>query len=138
MIKKSLVSISLVLFGFNNLIANEIPALPVQAFKVIKENNTTSKTYPTILKSYEQVDVMARVAGTLQEKYFKEGDFVKKGTLLYKIEQNRYLANLNIKRANFTKAKKDFDRAKQLISSKAISPQTYDDYIFQYETNIIK
>lgn len=135
MIKKSLVSISLVLFGFNNLIANEIPALPVQAFKVIKENNTTSKTYPTILKSYEQVDVMARVAGTLQEKYFKEGDYVKKGTLLYKIEQNRYLANMNIKRANFIKAKKDFDRAKQLIASKAISPQSYDDYSFQYESS---
>ena len=134
MIKKSIVTISL-LFGLNNLLANEIPALPVQTFKISAQSNTTNRTYPTILKAYEQVDVMARVSGTLTKKYFTEGDFVKKGTLLYSIEPDTYQAILNVKKANFTKAKKDFDRAKTLIASKAISPQAYDDYTFQYESS---
>lgn len=111
------------------------PALPVQVFKVNKENNTTNKTYPTILKAYEQVDIMARVSGALEKKYFNEGDFVKKGTLLYKIEPDIYLANLNMKKANFTKAKKDYERAKALFKSKSISNQTFDDYTFQYESS---
>ncbi|MFY9093697.1 efflux RND transporter periplasmic adaptor subunit, partial [Aliarcobacter butzleri] len=91
MIKKSLVAISFLFLGFNSLIAdeakapNEAPGLPVQTFTITKQNNTTNKTYPTILKAYEQVDVIARVSGILKEKHFKEGDFVKKGTLLYKI-----------------------------------------------------
>ncbi|RBQ27995.1 efflux RND transporter periplasmic adaptor subunit [Aliarcobacter vitoriensis] len=134
MIRKSLVSISFLLLGFNSLMANETPALPVNTFTVKTENNTTSKTYPTILKAFEQVNVIARVSGTLKEKYFNEGDFVKKGTLLYKIEPDIYQANLNLKKANFTKAKKDFERAKVLIASKAISPQSFDDYTFQYES----
>ena len=134
MIKKSIITISL-LFGLNNLLANEMPALPVQTFKVSAQSNTTNRTYPTILKAYEQVDVMARVSGTLTKKYFTEGKLVKKGTLLYSIEPDTYQAILNVKKANFTKAKKDFDRAKTLIASKAISPQAYDDYTFQYESS---
>lgn len=140
MIKRSLVAISFLFLGFNTLIAEEsktaqTPGLPVQTFKIVKQDNTTSKTYPTILKAYEQVNVMARVEGTLKEKYFKEGDFVKKGTLLYKIEPDTYLANLNMKKANFVKAKKDYERAKSLIASKSISPQAFDDYTYQYESS---
>lgn len=134
MIKKSIISIFL-LFGLNNLVANETPALPVQTFKIEKQNNFTSRTYPTILKAYEQVDVIARVQGVLKEKLFNEGEFVKKGTILYKIEPDTYLANLNIKKANFVKAKKDYERAKSLIASKSISAQVYDDYLFQYNSS---
>src|SRR5574344_1306168 len=134
MIKKSIVTISL-LFGLVNLQANEAPALPVQTFKVTQQSNTTNKTYPTILKAYEQVDVMARVSGTLTKKHFTEGSFVKKGTLLYSIEPDTYLAYLNVKKANFIKAKKDFERAKTLIASKAISPQDFDNYTYLYESS---
>ena len=141
MIKKSLFAISFLFLGFNGLIANETktaseaPALPVQTFTITKQDNTTNKTYPTILKAYEQVNVMARVQGTLIEKHFKEGDFVKKGTLLYKIEPDTYLANLNMKKAEYTKAKKDYERAKSLIATKSISPQSFDDYTYQYESS---
>ncbi len=107
--------------------------LPVQVFKVNTDNNTVNKTYPTLLKAYEEVDIIARVSGTLENKYFQEGDFVKKGTLLYQIEPDLYLANLNMKKANFTKAKKDYERAQALFTSKSISKQTFDDYTFQYD-----
>ncbi|RXI26421.1 efflux transporter periplasmic adaptor subunit [Aliarcobacter trophiarum LMG 25534] len=121
--------------AFANLNADETPAIPVQVFKVEKKDFTTNKTYPTILKSVEQVDIIARVSGTLQEKNYTEGAFVKKGTLLYKIEPDTYLANLNSKKANYTKAKKDFDRAKSLISTKSISPQQFDEFTYQYESS---
>ena len=116
MIKKSIMALSLALFSTSAL-ANEMPPLPVKSFVVTKETNTTSKTYPTILKASEEVEVMARVAGTLEKKYFTEGEFVKKGTLLYTIEPDVYQANLNIKKSNYIKAKKDFERAKTLIQS---------------------
>ena len=139
MIKKSIMSLFVASIAFTNLNANEAPALPVQVFKAEKKDITTSKTYPTILKAVEQVDIIARVSGTLKEKNYTEGQFVKKGTLLYKIEPDTYLANLNSnlnsKKANFIKAKKDFDRAKSLIASKSISPQQFDDYTYQYESS---
>ena len=139
--RKSLVAISFIFLGFNSLIAadapanapQEKPALPVQAFTVVNKTQTTNKVYPSILKSFEEVNVMARVKGVLVEKYFNEGDFVKKGTLLYKIEPDSYLANLNMAKAEFSKAQKNYERAKSLIASKSISSQAYDDYTYQYE-----
>ena len=85
MIKKSLVLITFLLIGLNNLMADDAPGLPVQAFEIVKENHTTNKTYPTILKAFEQVDIMARVSGTLKEKYFKEGDYIKKELFYIKL-----------------------------------------------------
>lgn len=111
------------------------PALGVQTFIANKNNNTTDKTYPTILKASKEVEIIARASGVLEKKYFKEGDFVKKGDLLYKIEADIYLAKLKMKKANYTKAKKDFKRAKALLASKAISIQTYDEYTYKYETS---
>src|SRR5574344_117472 len=68
MIKKSIMSLFVASIAFTNLNANEAPALPVQVFKAEKKDITTSKTYPTILKAVEQVDIIARVSGTLKEK----------------------------------------------------------------------
>lgn len=140
---KSVVTATFLFLGANNMFAQETPekpALPVQVFKIEDKKQTTTKTYPAIIKSYEEVDVMARVKGTLVEKYFKEGEFVKKGTLLYKIEQNNYLANLNAQKANlakaqanFKKAQKDYQRGKNLIATNSISAQNFDLYTYEFE-----
>ena len=47
------------------------------------------------LQSMDKVDLVARIDGYLQKKHFKEGDFVKKGQLLFTIEPTQYLNNLN-------------------------------------------
>ncbi len=149
--KKILPFIVLVALGFsacsnesnntqNVSATKEKPALPIKVFEVKKEIPTISKEYPAIIKPFEEVDVMARVSGTLEQKYFKEGEFVKKGKLLYKIEQDTYLTNLNMAKANvkkaqanYNKALKDQKRAVSLLKNKAISVQKYDEYIYIYE-----
>jgi len=135
MIKKSLVSLFIASLVLTNTSANEQQAPAVQVYKVEKKDFTTNRTYPTILKAVEQVDIIARVSGTLQEKSYTEGSFVKKGSLLYKIEPDTYLANLNMQKANYIKAKKDYERATSLIASKSISPQQFDDYTYKYESS---
>ena len=143
MIKKLILASSFALFTVYNINAEEVkekPALPVQAFKIEDKKATINKSYPSILKAFEEVSVTARVKGVLVEKYFTEGSFVKKGTLLYKIEQDSYLATLNLVKANekkaqanYNKSQKDFNRAKNLLSSKSISVQSYDDYSYSFE-----
>ena len=122
----------------------EMPPLPVQIFEVTNKKETTTKTYPTIIKPFGEVDVVARVKGTLEGKYFQEGQYVKKGTLLYKIEQDVYETRLNIAKngvekakVNFNKAKKDFERGKSLLASKSISEQAYDQYEYLYEDALV-
>ncbi|MBP9490116.1 MAG: efflux RND transporter periplasmic adaptor subunit [Aliarcobacter sp.] len=141
--RKSIFTIAFIFLGLNTLNAQDkpqAPALPVEAFKIENKISTTTKTYPAIIKSFEEVEVRARVKGILVEKYFNEGDTVKKGTLLYKIEQDTYLANLNVAKANlktaqanYKKAQKDYERAKSLINTKSISVQQYDEYTYGFE-----
>lgn len=141
--KKSIVAMAFIFLGLNTLNAEDkpqLPPLPVETFKIANKIATTIKTYPSMIKTFEEVNVMARVKGILVEKYFNEGDFVKKGTLLYKIEQDTYLANLNVAKANvktaqanYKKAQKDFERSNSLIQTKSISVQQADEYNYQYE-----
>ncbi|MFA6788405.1 MAG: efflux RND transporter periplasmic adaptor subunit [Arcobacteraceae bacterium] len=111
----------------------EKPALPVSVFTVKNEQASTTKTYPALIKPFEETDVNARVQGILKQKHFEEGTLVKKGQLLYTIEQDTYKANLDQAQANFNKANKDYTRAKTLLETKSISVQSYDAYVYAYE-----
>ncbi len=123
----------------------EMPPLPVQLFVIDNKMETTTKNYPTLIKPSEEVDVIARVKGTLQNKYFKEGSFVEKGALLYTINPDIYETTLNIAKSQYEKAKvnlkktqKDLERGKALLSSKSISEQNYDNLEYSYESAVVE
>ena len=84
------------------------------------------------------VDLVARVDGYLLEKKFNEGDYVKKGQLLFVIEPQQYLIALNkaqadlaTARAQAIKASKDFARSKELVAKDYIAKSTYDETLAQ-------
>ncbi len=85
------------------------------------------------VQSMNKVDIVARIDGYLQKKYFKEGDFVKKGQLLLTIEPTQYLnalnkakADLQNAKATLYKASRDYDRGAELVKKDFISKSTYD------------
>lgn len=123
----------------------EMPPLPINVFVIKNEIETTTKNYPTLIKPSEEVSVIARVKGTLKNKYFKEGDYISKGAILYTIEQDTYETNLNIAKAqtekakvNLKKAGKDFERGKILLATKSISEQSYDNLEYAYDSAMVE
>ncbi len=79
------------------------------------------------------VDIVARVPGFLIKKYFKEGDFVKKGQLIFKIDPREYqievnnsLANVNQYSALLKNAQQELNRANALIKEDLISRSDVD------------
>lgn len=77
------------------------PSLKVKIFKIEDKKALTSKVFPAVIKPYEEVNITARVKGILKAKHFKEGSFVKKGTLLYEIESDIYRSNLAFAKAAY-------------------------------------
>lgn len=119
----------------------EMPPLPVGTYTVKSGEVVVEKSYPAIVKPFEEVDIIARVSGILEKKYFTEGAAVKKGDLLYKIEQDSYMANLNVAkavlqkaRAAYQKASRDWERAEALFKTKTLSDQERDTYLSAYES----
>jgi membrane fusion protein (multidrug efflux system) len=88
------------------------------------------------------VDVIARVSGWLLKKYFKEGDFVKKGQLLFQIDPREYQLEVNNSKASVNQysallknAQQELDRANSLIKEDLISHSDVDSSLAARNSN---
>ncbi len=79
------------------------------------------------------VDLVARVPGFLLKKYFKEGDFVKKGQILFQIDPREYEIEVNNSRASVNQysallknAQQELNRANALVKEDLISRSDVD------------
>src|SRR4051812_6244491 len=78
------------------------------------------------IQAIERVDIQARITGYLEQVLFKEGEFVKEGQPLYRIEPDQFKAAVDQAQGALeaSKAKKlltaiQFDRAEQLMKTSA-------------------
>ena len=81
----------------------------------------------------DKVDIVARVPGFIQDRHFTEGQQVKAGDLLFRIEQATYIAAVDQQRANLAKAKAaevntalQLERGKELVRNHNIAQATVD------------
>lgn len=87
------------------------------------------------------VQLPARVAGYLDGVYFKDGDIVKKGQLLFLIQQNTYYAqlqqaegNVQNEQALLRHAQIEFARYSKLYSEKAAADTDVENWRYQRDT----
>jgi RND family efflux transporter MFP subunit len=69
----------------------------------------------------QQVNLIARVAGNLDAIHFKDGQWVKKGDLLFSIERPPYLDQVKLNQARLDQANSDYARQKELLKENANS-----------------
>ena len=88
----------------------------------------------------KKVDIVARVRGYLEKIYFKDGDIVKKGQLLFTIDPREYVAALHMAEADLLKARSslnfalnDLERRKKAYAKKAVSELDYLRAKAEYE-----
>lgn len=89
--------------------------------------------YSARLAAVEQVQVRARVSGTLDRVYFRDGQGVTRGTLLFTIDPRPFAAevarneaSLALARSQAQLAQIELSRAEALLPSRAIAPQEAD------------
>ena len=81
-------------------------------------------------------DLVARVSGFIQAIKYNDGDFVKKGTVLFVIEQQPYAlkveeskASVESSSASLKKSKTDYQRQAELVKSGSTTQAKLDDAI---------
>src|SRR5690606_29006133 len=62
------------------------PAMPYTTVKVVKRTVTDHASYPARIQGVINIQVRAKVAGYVQDVLVDEGEVVKKGQLLFKLE----------------------------------------------------
>ncbi len=108
----------------------------VSVWTVTADTATIQSDLPGRTSAYRKAEVRPQVSGIIQKRLFTEGAEVKAGTQLYQIDPASYEAalasaeaDMSRAQANFTTAKARHNRVQNLINSKAISQQDFDDSV---------
>lgn len=116
--------------------AKNKPAPSVSLYTVETQSVIRSYEAPGRVVSKYRVDVLARISGYLQKSFFKEGDYVKAGQVLFEIEPTEYsnasnVAAANVKnlRAQLDYAEKQLARAAELVKKDYIAKAQYDQIL---------
>lgn len=99
-----------------------------------------NKEFKAKVEAHMLAEIRPQVTGIITSKEFNDGDYVKKGQLLYKIEDlnykaiyNQSLASLNSIKADLENAKIKHERYSLLLKQNAISIQEKEEVEFNYK-----
>jgi membrane fusion protein (multidrug efflux system) len=111
---------------------------PVQVVAVEARRQSVSETLPLVgaLAANEMVEIKSETEGTVQEILFQEGQFVKKGDLLVKLDETKFAASLAQAEANLKLAQATFERNQRLLQDKLISQQEFDQSASAYTVSL--
>ncbi len=102
----------------------------VSVIKPVVKDVEVYREFTGQTRAVEQVDIVARIAGYLEEINFKDGADVRKGDTLFTIEQASYKAQyeqaqaqVKSKEAELTRAEADLHRFQEAVRNNAVSRQ---------------
>ncbi|HKJ98439.1 MAG TPA: efflux RND transporter periplasmic adaptor subunit [Desulfotignum sp.] len=123
------------LFLAGSAIAQGPPVPRVRVIAVTEQDVVPANEYVGHVEAMQSVDLRARVEGFLEAVSFKEGEYVKKGQVLYRIEQDGYAAKVALEKARVAQAEAELARAKshlkrlQSVSRQSISAMDMDNAV---------
>lgn len=106
----------------------------VKVTKIDLQEVNPEKSFVAKIESRDRVGLRARVTGFLQERLFKEGDYVEKDQPLFIIEQVNFESAVKEAQANYDRAAAraknaqiQYDRTAKLYHTKDVSKARLDD-----------
>jgi membrane fusion protein, multidrug efflux system len=116
-------------------------AVPVTTVAAEAKPVSETKDFAGRVEAIDRVEIRARVTGYLEAMLFKEGESVKEGQPLYRIEQDLFKAAveqsqgaLEASKASKKLSKSELDRANELLASSYGTPQKRDQALAADET----
>ena len=110
-----------------------VPPVAVTFAQIVQKDVLATRDWVGLLDGFQNANIQAQVTGSLLTQDYKEGSFVKKGELLFKIDPRPYQAALAQAQANYSRAVAQaqlaeitLQRQTDLYKTKVISQQQYD------------
>lgn len=117
-----------------------MPPQEISVVKVIEKDVPIYNNYVAQIYGAKDIPIRARVEGFLEGISFDEGKSVKEGQLLYVVDSQPFVAEVNAQKSKvaeaqtgLVKAKADLDRIKPLAEQKAVSESDLDAAQAQYD-----
>lgn len=87
---------------------------PVKTMLIPSFETSGIRSFPARIESTRRAEVSFRVPGTVNELPVKEGERVEKGQVIAKLDATDYKLAVDDRQAEFSRAERDFERAKPL------------------------
>jgi multidrug efflux system membrane fusion protein len=107
--------------------------VPVTVAAAVQKNVPVQLSAIGNVEAYNTVSIRARIGGELQKVFFKEGDEVKEGDILFLLDPRPYAAALQQAEANLARdlvqaqnAEREAKRARDLNEKGVVSREQYD------------
>ena len=129
----------LILVGCEKKPAVVAPPIKVTVAKPVTQDVRSYEIFDGLVSPLLTVNLEARVPGYLSKISFADGAFVKKDQLLFVIEQDQYIQQVNLTQAIYTEAKIELARQKALLKDNATSQASVDKALsafLQAEANL--
>ncbi|WP_294820681.1 efflux RND transporter periplasmic adaptor subunit [uncultured Flavobacterium sp.] len=97
------------------------PPMPFPVQALAKQDAVVFEEYTANLQGQQNVEIRPKVNGFIQKIYVDEGQQVRKGQLLFKLETQTLNQDAAAAKANVTAAQVEVDRLKPLVDRKIIS-----------------
>ena len=111
------------------------PPTPVSVSHPVEREITNYADFTGRLEAVFSVEIRARVTGYLGQVFFKDGDEVKEGALLFEIDPRLYKADLDRiestlaqQEAHSRRLEADYQRAAALYARASVSREEFDRY----------
>jgi RND family efflux transporter MFP subunit len=108
--------------------------IPVEVSNVSRGNISAYYANTATLEAEQEATVVAKVRGIVREIYVEEGDEVKAGQVIAKIEDDQYRIEAARAKATLDRLKSDFDRNKELYEKNLIAAEAYQNSQYEYES----
>jgi membrane fusion protein, multidrug efflux system len=106
----------------------QMPPTEVNVSKVVQKNVAQWDEFTGRIEAVQNVEIRPRVSGTLSGVHFREGSIVRKGQLLFTIDDREFRAALDSANANLASARSRIElarielaRSQRLIAQQAVS-----------------
>jgi membrane fusion protein, multidrug efflux system len=109
------------------------PVVPVEVGAVKTGDISAYFTGTATVEAEEETGVVAKVSGVVEELYVEEGDFVKAGTVLAKLDDEMIAVQLEQAKAELRKQENNYRRNEDLHEKQLVSTEVFQQVKFEYE-----
>jgi len=107
--------------------------IPVEATEVLRGDISAYYSNTATLEAEQEALIVAKVRGIANEVLVEEGDRVKEGQVIARIEDEQYRIEAERAKSIMDRLYNDYTRSKELYDKQAISVEEYQNKQFEYE-----
>lgn len=118
----------------NNNDADSTLAIPVEVNDVTRGDISAYYSNTATLEAVEEATIVAKVRGLVQELMVEEGDYVRAGQVIAKIEDDQYRIESERAKATLDRLYNDYQRNKELFDRDLLAAELYENSRYEYES----